>query len=89
MYIYSINFICNILYMYIYNNINAVKLCTKERKGMNLEFKRMLISGGERKLEDGIMGESIWLDGDPCQGASFVFCMVHSWMFSTLLKITK
>lgn len=37
-------------------HIKVVKLYTKKAKGMNLGFERMLISGGERKEEDGMAG---------------------------------
>ena len=37
-------------------HIKVVKLYTKKAKGMNLGFERMLISGGERKEEDGMGG---------------------------------
>ena len=39
-------------------HIKVVKPYTKKAKGMNLGFERMLISGGERKEEDGMGGKS-------------------------------
>lgn len=76
MYINFIQYITYYICTYIIH-INTIKLYTKERKRMNLGFKWMLISGGERKQED-VMRVSVWLDVDPCQGSSFSFWMIHS-----------
>lgn len=58
---YNIHYICTYIM-----HIKVVKPYTKKAKGMNLGFERMLISGGERKEEDGMGGEITWLDVDPC-----------------------
>ena len=44
-------YIIHVIYICTYT---CNKTITKERKGMKLGFKRTLISGGERKQEDGM-----------------------------------
>lgn len=53
--------------MYIFNTYKGSRTICKGKKGS------MLISGGEGQQEDEMKGRrGIWLDVDPCEGASFV-----------------